>query len=427
MAKAIVWFRKDLRLEDNPALDYAIQNGFEIIPVFIYAPEEESFKLGSHKVDIGSASKVWLHYALKSIPELLVRQGASLEELSKLIEETSATHIFWNRRYEPFIIERDKKIKEELSKQVSVESFNGSLLIEPWEVANKQALPYRVFTPYYKSIKDNNFGKPLAKHKLKKTKFKSLKLEDLSLLPEIEWHKSIVKFWNLEKPNTKFLDKFSPVKYSDERDMLALNGTSKVAPYLAWGQLSPRQIWFKFKDINGAESYIRQLFWREFSYHLLYHFPHTINESLSEKFKNFKWEPSSKNLKKWQGAKTGFDVVDAAMNQLWETGWMHNRARMVVASFLTKDLLIPWQEGASWFWDTLVDADLANNTMGWQWVAGCGADASPFYRIFNPETQAEKFDPDDIYRETWLQEKVEPMVDHKHARERALELYKAIK
>lgn len=425
MTKAIVWFRKDLRLEDNPALDRAVELGLEIIPVFIYAPEEESFKLGSHELNIGAASKVWLHYALKELPELIIREGNSLEELEKLIQEIGATHLFWNRRYEPFIIERDKKIKDKFSKQITVESFNGSLLVEPWHILNQQENPYKVFTPYYKKIKDIDFGKTGKKHKLKKTEYKSLKLKDLKLVPSLDWSEPIIDFWGLDTSKKK--SQFKAENYSETRDRLDLDGTSKLAPYLAWGQVSPRQIWNKYINQEGTEAYTRQLIWREFSYYLMYHFPETITEPLNKKFKDFDWEQSSINLTKWQKGQTGYSVVDAAMNQLWQTGWMHNRARMIVASFLCKDLLIHWHEGAAWFWNTLVDADLANNTMGWQWVAGSGADASPYYRIFNPETQSSKFDPSGDYKKQWLNNTQNLMIDHKFARERALERYKRLK
>lgn len=420
VSKAIVWFRKDLRLEDNLALDKALELGLEIIPVYIYAPEEESFQLGKHKVDIGAASKVWLHYALQRIPELIIRKGNSLEELKKLIEETKATHLFWNRRYEPFIIKRDQRIKENLSKSIIVESFNGSLLIDPEHLLNQQGTPYKVFTPFYKRVKEITFDKSDFKHQLKKTKYKSVHVDDLNLLGRASWHNSIIDFWDLKKPSSKPLEAFSIDSYESDRNLLAITGTSKVSPYLSFGQISPRQIWHKYFKQKNSDPYLRQLIWREFAYYSMYHFPQSINEPLNAKFKKFKWSDSSEILEKWQQGKTGFNLVDAAMNQLWETGWMHNRARMIVASFLTKDLLIPWQEGASWFWDTLVDADLANNTMGWQWVAGSGVDAAPFFRIFNPETQARKFDPENLYQETWLKEKLEPIIDHKFARERAL-------
>lgn len=427
MTKALIWFRKDLRLEDNPALNRAVELGLEIIPVFIYAPHEERFKLGKHKLTIGAASKVWLHYALKKMPELVIRQGDSLEELEKLIEETQARYVFWNRRYEPFIIERDKKIKNKLAKYINIESFNGSTLVEPWEILNKQGSPYKVFTPYYKCIKNTILNKLSGKCVIKKSDLPSLIVEDLKLLPETSWHKPIVDFWSLDKLGWNMLEDFKVENYDLKRNRMDLTGTSMISPYLAWGQVSPRQLWCKYSKQKDSEPYLRQLIWREFSYYLMYHFPKSINEPLNVKFKNFPSDYSQKSLEKWRAAKTGFNIVDAAMKQLWKTGWMHNRARMIVASFLTKDLLVPWQDGAAWFWDTLVDADLANNTMGWQWVAGCGADAAPYYRIFNPETQAAKFDPYNLYQGTWLEEISEPIIDHKFARERALRLYQSQK
>lgn len=426
MSKAIVWFRKDIRIEDNLALDKALELGLEIIPVYIYSPEEESFHLGKHKVDIGAASKVWLHYALQRIPELIIRKGNSLEELERLIQETKATHLFWNRRYEPFIIKRDQKIKECLSKSMIVESFNSSLLVDPWDLLNKQGTPYKVFTPFYKRVKEIAFTQSSIKHQFKKTEYQSVHIDDLNLLGKASWHRSVVDFWDLKNPNYKPLEAFSINNYEADRNILALDGSSRVSPYLSWGQISPRQIWSKYCKEKNSESYLRQLIWREFSYYLMYHFPHSINEPLNEKFKRFQWDDSSVTLEKWKQGKTGYGLIDAAMNQLWQTGWMHNRARMIVASFLTKDLLLSWQEGAAWFWDTLVDADLANNTMGWQWVTGSGVDAAPYFRIFNPETQATRFDPDSLYQETWLEERSEPIIDHKFARERALEVYRCL-
>lgn len=424
--KTIVWFRKDLRYQANPALDRAAKLGLEIIPVFIYSPKEESFELGPYQLDIGAASKLWLHYALKAMPELIIRRGNSQAELEKLIEETGAAHLFWNRRYEPHIIKRDTKIKEALSKKIQVETFNSALLTEPWEVETQSGSPYKVFTPFYKKIQGLYFDEKFTKHKLNKPKLKSLKPEDLDLLPKINWHKSIVDFWNLGS-NKNPLDKFKAENYSQLRNSLDQDGTSLIAPYLAWGQISPKEVWQLYQDKPAAEPFIRQLAWRDFAYHLLYHFPQSVTEPLNAKFKKFPWQDSDEDLARWTQGKTGFDVVDAAMNQLWQTGWMHNRARMVVASFLTKDLLVHWHHGAAWFWDTLLDADLANNTMGWQWVAGCGADAAPYFRIFNPESQSQRFDPSGNYKSQWLEHKSEPLIDHKFARERALDIYGQLK
>ncbi len=421
--KLLLWFRQDLRLDDHPALHQAIQEGYSIIPIYIWSPEEEG------NWPLGGASKWWLHQSLKKFSaeikkmgsSLILRQGPALRVLEDLLKETQASGIYYHRRYEPAVIERDKKISAHFSKKgVEVKSFNGSLLFEPWEIQNRQGEPFKVFTPFYKACLSK--GEILAPF-LEKIPFEaslpsSLSLQELQLEPGNDWAKGIGEAW---KPGSngalteleRFLN-FGMEAYLDERDRPDFLGTSRLSPHLHFGEISPRQIWHAVQQyislssaqglVKHAEGYLRQLIWREFAYHLIYHFPHTPEQPLRTEFSKFPWSQDPAVLRAWQKGLTGYPIVDAGMRELWTTGWMHNRVRLIVASFLVKDLLIPWQEGAKWFWNTLVDADLANNTLGWQWTAGCGADAAPYFRIFNPVTQAEKFDPKGEYIRRWIPE-----------------------
>ncbi|MFN4174512.1 MAG: cryptochrome/photolyase family protein, partial [Parachlamydiaceae bacterium] len=400
--KAIVWFRQDLRIQDNAALFEAVKRG-EVYPVYIWSPEEE----GIWKM--GGAQKVWLHHSLNELKKdleeiglhLTIRSGNALSVLKELIKETKASAVFWSRRYEPNGIKTDSAIKSFLSDSgIEVKSFNASLLNEPWTVSNKQNKPFQVFTPFYKHcLTFDEPIKPLPRPP--KSQGKKLSSETLDLLPKIQWDLGIKKMWQPgSKAAEKMLRSFVEEKaasYQDLRDRPDLTGTSRLSPYLHFGEISPRQIYHEAKKVKGGEMYIRQLYWREFAHHLLYHFPETPLRPLRPEWEKFIWSRSDNHLKAWQKGLTGYPLVDAGMRELWTTGWMHNRVRMVVGSFLVKDLLLPWQEGAKWFWDTLVDADLANNTLGWQWVGGCGADAAPYFRVFNPTLQAEKFDPNGDY------------------------------
>ncbi|MEI6085179.1 MAG: deoxyribodipyrimidine photo-lyase [Verrucomicrobiota bacterium] len=410
---SIVWFRLDLRLADNPALAAAAKLG-QVVPVFIWAPEEEG------AWPPGAASRWWLHHSLKALAKdlggLVIRRGPSLDALRQLVKETGATAVFWNRRYEPALIARDTRVKQALlADGLTVESFNSALLFEPWEIKTGAGGPYKVFTPFYRACLKKKVGGASMPRPYRVAALRPLPPSvELDLLPKLDWAKGF-NWQPGEAGARKQLAAFSPKGYLEKRDLPAITGTSRLSPHLHFGEISPRQAWEA-----GNEDYRRQLIWREFAHHLLYHFPATTDKPLKPQFEKFPWRKDAKGLRAWQRGETGFPIVDAGMKELWTTGWMHNRVRMVAASFLVKDLLIPWQEGARWFWDTLVDADLANNTLGWQWVAGCGADAAPFFRIFNPTAQAERFDPRGEYVRRWVPQPVPPILDHASARLRAL-------
>lgn len=415
----IIWFRQDLRVEDNPALLAAIESKSPLIALYIYSPEEEG------AWSYGGASRWWLHYSLKSLSnelshhglKLTLRRGSSISILEDLIQKTDAQAVYWNRRYEPSSIKRDAAIKETLhQKGIEAKSYNANLLFEPWTVSNKQKKPFQVFTPFWKtclSLPEPAEPIHIPRAKPENIDVDSLSLDDLDLLPKIHWDQGIKAHWKPGAPEAKkILSEFSQdaiYHYKERRDRPDLAGVSKLSPYLHFGEISPRMVWHFVKahcDIHkeGVECYLRQLGWREFAHHLLYHFPHTPENPLRENFDRFPWNAQADWLKAWQKGLTGYPIIDAGMRQLWTTGWMHNRLRMIVGSFLVKDLLISWKEGAAWFWDTLVDADLANNTLGWQWIGGCGADAAPYFRIFNPITQGEKFDPEGAFVRQWVPE-----------------------
>jgi len=493
----IVWLRQDLRLADHPALsrahDRSRDGEGDVIVVYIWAPQEES------PWEPGGASKVWLHQSLAKLSAQLEaidsrlfifdcsKGGSSLGVLQGIAAALDADTVYWTRRYEPAVIERDKKIKSALREQsLTVETFNGALLIEPWQISTKEGKPYQVFTPYWRacqmqlqmqfqashnsllkaprSLPQNGaWQKTLTAAAGKKKYLIPVALDDLGLLPEIAWDKGIKESWQPgEKGALKQLDKFIQTSlrhYEKGRDQPALDGVSRMSPHLHFGEISPRTIWHKVSQQHGAHaaSYLRELGWREFSHHLLYHFPETTDTPLRRQFNHFPWVTNKNGYQAWTRGLTGYPIVDAGMRELWQTGIMHNRVRMIVASFLVKDLLIPWQEGAAWFWDTLVDADLAQNTLGWQWTAGCGADAAPYFRIFNPILQGEKFDPDGEYVRRWVPELAalkskwihkpwlapplelavagltlgenypRPIVDHGFARDRALTAFKQLK
>lgn len=420
---SIVWLRLDLRLEDNPALLAAAKKG-PVIPVFIYSPEEEG------PWAPGGASLFWLHQSLKSLETdlkklssgLVLKKGSSLPILKKLAKETGAGSIFWNRRYEPALMKRDAEIKTYFKNEgLECESFNSALLFEPWQIRTQQKNPYQVYTPFWNACQAApEPAVPVSAPVKISSPAKwpdSEKLETFGFEPKIKWAEGIREFWTPGESGARerlkeFIKAWAP-SYDRGRDVPSEPGTSRLSPHLHFGEISPRRVWHEIKKAaakfdpagrKAAEIYLKEIVWREFAHHLLYHFPETPLKPLKKQFEKFPWQKDRKRFTSWQKGKTGYPIVDAGMRELWHTGWMHNRVRMIVASFLIKDLLVPWQEGAKWFWDTLVDADLASNTLGWQWTAGCGADASPFFRIFNPMTQGEKFDPRAMYVRKWVPE-----------------------
>jgi deoxyribodipyrimidine photo-lyase len=424
MSTALLWFRRDLRLYDNPALSDAVTSHERVIPVYVHAPEEEA------PWTIGQASGWWLHQSLAVLDKalrkrgsgLVLRGGSSLASLRTLVKETGATAVYWNRLYEPAVIARDKVIKAALDEDgLEVASYNAALLVEPWTVHKDDGNPYQVFTAFWKAClrftpPPNPLSAP-ARIGAPCPWPASLPLASLSLLPPISWYTTMAKVWQPgEEGAMARLNHFceaSLADYSHRRNLPGTEGVSRLSPHLHFGELSPRQVWTAVTNQVGrdplaqpaAEAFLRELGWREFAHYVLYHWPHTPESPLQERFKAFPWRTDyDQLLRAWQQGQTGYPLVDAGMRELWQTGWMHNRVRMIVASFLTKNCRIPWQEGTRWFWDTLVDADLANNTLGWQWTAGCGTDAAPYFRLFNPATQAMKFDPDGTYVRRWVPE-----------------------
>ncbi len=417
---SIIWFRQDLRIEDQPALRAAAEKGGAVIPVFIQSFKEDEWSPGA-------ASRWWLHGALKRLKAaleemglpLILKKGPPLGVLIDLCKETGADTVFCNRLYEPFSVHQDERIRSSLGDfGVKMKVFNGSVLFELEAILNKQNRPYQVFTHFWNFC--SHFLEPRTlcqkPHSVQPYQgtLSSIGLEELHLLPEFSWDAKFYAFWDVEpgaaaRALERALDEVVNF-YPEKRDFLSLKGTSFLSPYLHFGELSPSQIWYAVKgrlDEKAAEagsSFLRQIGWREFAHYLLHHFPHMPKIALDRNYPDHIWQRDEKGLNAWKKGLVGYPIVDAAMRQLWHTGWMHNRARMIAGSFLVKDLLIDWREGQRWFWETLVDADLANNAQGWQWIAGCGVDAAPYFRVFNPVSQGEKFDPEGEYIRKWVPE-----------------------
>ncbi|QWU98576.1 cryptochrome/photolyase family protein [Francisella salimarina] len=458
---AIHWFRQDLRLADNPALHQASQAD-ETITIFILDENQE----------IGGASKLWLHHSLNSLNKSLDNKlhffrGNPLKIIKKLVKENNITDFYWNRCYDKYRIDRDTQIKQFLQEQnINVSSFNGSLLIEPWQCKKGDGTHYKVYTPFYKELirirkYRSNIAKPCF-NSLKKLET-AADLSSLKLLePKLSWQ-NIIDQWQIgEVASHQILEEFldSKVKeYKTARDFMSTDSTSKLSPYLHFGEISPNQIFNAVQSLdyigNNEEHFIKELVWRDFSYYQIYYYPELHNKNINQKFDSFEWDNDPTLLKKWQTGHTGIPIVDAGMRELWQTGYMHNRVRMIVASFLIKNCLIHWKYGEKWFFDTLFDADFASNNANWQWVAGCGLDAAPYFRIFNPVLQAEKFEafeyirkyvpelkllPNKLLAKPWeaselvLQEAgvklgdnyPKPVVDLKKSRDKALELHKKL-
>lgn len=467
----IHWFRQDLRLSDNPALSAAIERG-EVIPVYILDTHH------SKEHAMGGASRWWLHHSLLSLSKtldnaLLVQAGDPLIILPALAKKYGASHIHWNRCYEPWRIARDAKLKEILkAENITAESFNGSLLWEPWEVKKPDGTPYKVFTPYYRR---GCLSAPPPREPLPApSAFSAISsaipkeaphaIEALRLLPTIRWDTSLEPHWKIGEAAAQdtlydFLDN-GLSHYKEGRNFPAKPYVSRLSPYLHFGEISPHQVWYAARNREESanlDHFCTELGWREFSHSLLYYNPTLPRKNLQERFDHFPWRNDEEKLQCWQRGQTGYPIVDAGMRELWQTGYMHNRVRMIVGSFLVKNLLLHWHHGERWFWDCLVDADLANNSASWQWIAGCGADAAPYFRVFNPVTQGERFDEAGDYTRRYVPELKNlpnkylykpweapstllkeagitlgttyphPIVDVKTSRERALEAFTATK
>jgi deoxyribodipyrimidine photo-lyase len=474
-APIIVWFRNDLRVRDNLALLTAAASGRAVVPVFILDDKESDMRA------LGGAQRWWLHHSLTALSnsldaldsKLVLRRAEPLVVLNELISDTGAKTVLWNRRYAPDQIKLDTTIKQALRDSgIVVESFGGRIMHEPTQVKTGSGGPYRVYTPFWRAFSEMPDPRPPADSPQEINAYEgnvaSDKLEDWSLLPEYpDWADGLREEWTPGEDGARqrlgeFLEN-ALSGYAANRDIPSAPGTSKLSPHLAFGEISPFRIWEAMECYRGDtpsddfKTFRKELVWREFSYHLLVNFPDLRTRNYNDDFDAFPWADSDTNLETWQKGLTGYPVVDAGMRQLWQTGWMHNRVRMIVSSFLVKHLLIDWRRGEEWFWDTLVDADPASNTASWQWVAGSGADASPYFRIFNPILQGEKFDPDGEYVKRFVPELAglpkkfihkpweapistlrdagvklgvtypRPVIEHKHARERALAAYQSMK
>lgn len=471
----IVWFRKDLRLDDNHALHAAVQTDRPVIPLYILEEAE------SGNGPLGAAQQWWLHHSLQAIDESLRQMGSHLVLLSgdprkilgKVVAEAGAGTIYWNRRYDPIGVAADTSLKEALqSDELVVKSFAGQLLHEPTKLKTGSGTPYKVYTPFWRALEGSGEpDEPLnAPHKMTSPKSwpKGEKLADWDLLPKKpDWAKTFNEVWvpgeaaAIERLSAFVEDDLKG--YKRNRDLPEeTDGTSRLSPHLAMGEISPARIWHATRGLKSVASedritFRKELVWRDFCYHLLFHHPDLPEKNLNRRYDGLEWRTDRKAFRAWTKGMTGYPIVDAGMRQLWKHGIMHNRVRMIAASFLIKDLLIDWREGEKWFRDTLVDADPASNSANWQWVAGTGADASPFFRVFNPVLQGEKFDPDGTYVRTFVPELdalpakyihkpfdaptevlekagitlgknyPEPLVDHGKARERALAAYGKIK
>ncbi len=411
-SRCIYLFREDLRLNDNPGLTRAVENSQDIFPLYIFDTSDV------HR-PLGGASRVWLHHALTALKnelggELYVESGDPKKILAHIAQKLNVSTIFANKVYQPKYLAQDEDIKKQLEKAgVSFELCEGNHLWSPGSINKADGNPYKVFTPYFQKgcLMAPSPREPLSIPTLnimKNHNILSRSIDSLQLLPQSStWH---FKFSDIGKKSPVdtyrcFIEE-RVSRYGQDRNYPHIAGTSGLSPFIRFGQLSVNQIWHDLRggDVPGAMPFLRQLVWREFSYHLLINFPEMSKKNLQLKFDKFPWKKSSPHVLSWQNGKTGYPIIDAGMRELWKTGSMHNRVRMIVASFLVKNLLVDWRIGEAWFWDCLFDADPANNSAGWQWVAGCGADAAPYFRIFNPITQGVKFDSQGDYTKTYIPE-----------------------
>lgn len=475
-APIIVWLRQDLRLADNPALHAAHKTKRPLL--FLYVLDDEA--LGRWR--LGGASRWWLHKSLEALTRalekkgsrLILRRGAAAKIVPALARELGAAGVYWNRCYEPYATTRDAAIKDTLRKAgADAQSFNGALLFEPWEIRTKTGEPYKVFTPFWRACLQAGAARtPLSAPKSLNIwggGAASDALASWKLLPtQPDWAAGFEPEWTPGETGAAA----ALARLADERlrdyptapDQLALAGTSRLSPHLHFGEVSPAQAYAAVEaavaeqaGLRGpADKFLSEIGWREFAHNLLFHWPTLPEQNWRDTFDAFPWRDDEAARAAWSKGRTGYPVVDAAMRELWVTGYMHNRARMIAASFLIKHLLIDWRRGEDWFWDTLLDADLANNAASWQWVAGCGADAAPYFRIFNPVAQGERYDADGAYVRRWLPELAAvpnkfihrpweaprsvlddagvtlgrtyplPIVDHQRARERALTAFASL-
>jgi deoxyribodipyrimidine photo-lyase len=462
----IVWFRQDLRLADNPALAHAAARG-PVLPVYVL--DDTPPPAGR---PIGAASRWWLHHSLaaleRSLGGLVRLRGAPGDVLPALAQKVGATAIVWNRCYEPYAVARDTALKSELSARgIAAASFNGSLLFEPWEIETGSGGSFKVYSPFWRACLKMPVAAPQPAPVVELAPISGLgdALADWGLLPtRPNWAQDFEPLWTPGEDGarqrlTAFLDK-GLLGYASLRNRPDLEHVSRLSPHLHWGEISPRQIWAAVKAVPNAEDgnkLLSEIGWREFNHHLIYHFPAMVGRHWKPAFEHYPWRHDDDQLRAWQRGRTGYPIVDAGMRELWTTGYMHNRVRMIVASFLVKHLRMDWRIGEAWFWDTLLDADLANNVAGWQWTAGSGADAAPYFRIFNPMEQGRKFDPDGVYVRRWCPELAalpnelihapfdategelaaygitlgstypHPLVDHAEARRQALAGYEKVK
>jgi deoxyribodipyrimidine photo-lyase len=414
MKLAIVWFRNDLRLDDNKAWCAAIEESATVIPLFVV-------ETGMDK--LGTSSRWWLGEALRDLDNqlkrvgsrLLIRKGEPVQTVMKLVSECGATHVFWNRRYEPAGIRADSTIRQKLEEEGTVaRSFNSHLLREPWEISTQSGNAYKVYTPFSRAFDQlavpapvRSSGKPSIPDKWPD----GISVNDLNLVDQGSVCSGIPDTWRPDRTSgLAGLEDFASKRvgeYARARDFPGEGGTSRISPYLRWGQIGPREVVALLQGASESEGrtvFHKELLWREFAYHVLYHFPDTVESPLQKGYDQFPWRSDTTELNCWKNGMTGFPIVDAGMRELAQTGWMHNRVRMITGSFLVKHLLHSWMDGARWFSEKLVDADLASNTFGWQWVGGCGADAAPYFRIFNPILQGKRFDPDGTYVRRYIPE-----------------------
>jgi len=414
VSTALVWLRNDLRLTDNPALSAACRHHDKVIALYIHEQDE-----GVRAP--GGAARWWLHHSLdKTARELAeigvalrVETGKSADILPALAKDAEADAVHWNRRYGPRERTLDADLKEHLRETgFSVQSHPGNVLVEPWDIETGQGKPYSVFTPFWKTLRDMAIARPAAVPDGKAVRFKKVDTEYV----QPHWAEKLGQYWDIgedaaQRRLADFLDECVS-DYPEGRDFPARAVTSRLSPHLRFGEISARQIWHTAHSFAHAhpskagavDKFLSELAWRDFSYHQLFHRQDISKHPMQPKFTGLKWRHAPAQLRAWQRGQTGIPIVDAGMRQLWETGYMHNRVRMLVASLLSKNLLLDWQSGEDWFWDCLVDADEANNPASWQWVAGSGLDAAPYFRIFNPVTQGERFDAGGDYVREWIPE-----------------------